>query len=150
MWGHCVDEPDSVVRLEKDVPGGVHGGCVHVQDDRAAVASADAAGRLGVSREVHVLAPHLPQPLGRNAGRGAFVRPVVQHGRWLDRLQLQVDGNAVALTGTDARARCIKAEALLVVRGDHLVELVAGDRFAVARDGRQQLRNVDPPAWLER
>lgn len=107
------------------------------------------AGCRGVGREVNVRAPPRAQSGGSDrlhvVRRGAVIQDI---GRALG-LQPQIDGNGVALTGTDASAIGAKGEPSLVVVCDHPLQRQPVDTDSGTRSGRQQFVHTDPAGGVE-
>lgn len=141
-------EPDPVRADPEDMAVAVHGGGVHGEHDRPAAAGADAGGGLPVRREVHVMPVHGPQALGADRVQVAGHGPVVEVRGRSRRGQSEVDLDRVALAGADPGP--LDREAPLVVRGHHVIELLAREPEAVrGRRGHQRL-DLHPAALAER
>src|SRR5689334_9256736 len=109
----------------------------HDEDDRLTVALADLDRGLLVRREMDVLPALRPETLRPDRFEEPRGRAVEQPFRRDDRRKTEVDLDRVPLAGADARAVRAEREALLVVRRDHLIELLAGDRFPRPRRCRE-------------
>jgi hypothetical protein len=96
------------------------------------------------------MARHLAQPLARDSFCRAMSRSVVEHRRWLDRLQLEIDGNTMSLVRADQGARRIEREAAFVVPCDDLVQLNPAEWNVMTRARGQDLGDGDPAARPER
>ncbi len=96
-----------------------------------------------------MVAAHLPKSVTLDDTRRPLARTVIEHGRRLAGLKLQVDGQAMPLAGTNARARLIETETALILAGDHLNEVRLGEGLAVASRCRKQVLNVHPATGLQ-
>jgi hypothetical protein len=116
--------------------GGVHSLCIDSQHDWLAMTRSDIARRIGIARQMHVIgvassaaprAGYFPQggtPCRDKAHLAA--QPI----------QLQIDFDAVTLTGAYASTRFFECEALLVILCDDFFKLRACNGKVVAGAGR--------------
>jgi hypothetical protein len=72
--------------------------------------------RLPIARQVDVMACHLAQPLAGDCLSCAMSRSMVEHCRWLDRLELEIDGDAMPLVRADQGAGRIDEKRRLLFR----------------------------------
>ncbi len=119
---------------------------VHDEHDRSPAPSADRGRRLFVRRKVHVMATHLPEAITQNLRKVAFGGAVIQHGRWLHWFETEVYLHTVTLLRPDHGTRTIEGEALLVVAGNHLVELFTAYGEAPAGGRLEERVNRHPAA----
>jgi hypothetical protein len=108
-----------------------HGSGVYRQNDRLAVASADAVSGFDVGREVDVVAGHFLEAISHDRIEESSGGAMVEDGRRLGRLQLQVNRDAVALVGTDKDPCGVEGETLLVVARYHFLKLGPGDGHSI-------------------
>lgn len=91
----------------------------------------------------------LDQALGEDrveeTGRGAVIE---ERGRF-DRLQAQVDADAVALAGADPGARRVERVSLLVVGPDQLLEIVPTERAEAGADGGEHVLDRRPAFGIQ-
>ena len=66
-----------------------------------------------------------------------------------DRFQAQVHLDRVPLLGSNARSRVVDREALLVVRGDHALQIPAGHPYPGPLGAPQQFVDLNPPLGVQ-
>lgn len=140
-------EPDAVGADPELVAGAVHGSRVDAQHHGAAAAGADPGGGLAVGREVYVVPVHGLEAFGADRVQVPGDRAVEEVRGRGGRGQVELDRDRVALVGADPVA--VDREPLLVVRGDHVVELGAGEAESVCGRRRDERVDADPAGRVE-
>ena len=104
---------------------------------------------LGVGREVDVVTRHPPKSLRAYRLHRSLACSMIENiGRDRGR-ELQIDFDAVSLAGADTPAGLVEREPLLVVLGDHALELLARDREVPRAAGIEERIDIDPASRFE-
>jgi uncharacterized phosphosugar-binding protein len=148
-WRDGVNQPDAVRGAIEAVAVPLHGLGVDAEDNGGTATSADPAGRLYVGREVDVMPGHLLQTVALDQVGGAGRSAVVEVRRRGLGGELEVDVDAVALVRTDPLAGFVEGKALLIVVGDDLLQLLAGERETARAARFEERGHGDPAAWLQ-
>ena len=149
---HRVREPHTVVGDQERVPVRGHGLSINLEDDGFALASgADAASRLGIRREVHVVSAHRTQTAARLNLAPLLARRAVEQARgWLLWCQRHGEhtGDAVSLIGPQPPIP--ERVAFFVVGGNDFLERLHRKLWVSRLHGAHELGGVDVTRWVER
>lgn len=119
---------------------------INSQHRWASVSRADPLGRCSVGREMHMVPRHFPQAAFQDRGQSAISRAMVQSWRWRGGLQLEIDIDAVPLSGASMRSGLLEREARLVTPCHDFGQFGGRDRQAVARARSQEGIDAHPAA----
>ncbi len=146
---HCFRKPYPVSRAVKLEAVAGHCRRIYVQDNRFSVPLADPGGRLLVQAQVNVLALPGLQPCPHNGGNRFGRSAVIKDRRWWYGVQLQVNGDAMALIGANPVAVGAEAEPFFVVFCDNDLQFFAPERCSGCRQAPEEVFDSGPAVFVK-
>ena len=144
-----IGKPDAIVSPEEQKTGPVHAARVYRQHRRLAVTLTDAAGRVRIGRQMHLLPVSGLQAFGENRVKIPACRAVIKQQGWLACGKTKIDGDRVTLRGANPAAIVREREPLLVAFGHDRVQRIKIDLLACRVRLRQQFSHVRPAARIK-
>ena len=142
-------EPHAVFRQVEHRPVLDHGGGVHGEYHRCAVALAHRRGGLPVLGEVDILPAHGLQPLSADGGEKTPRGAVVENLRRLGRPELHIHSDGVALAGPDFGVAVVESIAMLAVFPDNPLQSFPVNGAACAADTGDQRLHIGPAVLVQ-